>query len=292
MKSFDFVAAQSVDEAVELLSRHGYEAHLIAGGTALVLMMKQELVQPSMLIGIRDISELRGIRRLADGSLHIGALSTHWEVARSSTAADLSGALAEAFGQIATVRIRNQATVGGNLAHADPAQDPPPVLLALGAQVEAVGPAGGRVIPIEEFFTDYFETVLSHDEVVVGVRVPQPPPRSRATYLKFLPRSADDYATVGVAAWLTLADDGICADLRIGLGAAGPTPMRARRVEAALKGNRLTEQVTDEAAELVVDEVDPIGDIRGSADYKRQMARVWVARALRTLINDGESVAH
>lgn len=284
MRPFDFVAAGSLSEAIDLLGRHGSDAHVIAGGTALMLMMKQDLVQPKVLIGIREIGELQGIRSSPQGGIEIGALTTHRAVERSGLVAELSPALVDAFGQVATVRIRNQATVGGNLAHADPAQDPPPMLLALGAEVEVAGPGGRRVIPLDGFFTDYFETGLADDEVLVSVRVPEPPPGSRATYLKFLPRTSDDYATIAVAAWVQLDADGTCLDLRVAFGAAGPTPIRAREVERALRGSRPNRRLIDDAAELVLDEIDPIPDVRGSASYKRHVARVCAGRALKRLI--------
>lgn len=291
MKAFDFVRAESLPEAIDLLGRYGDDAHLIAGGTALMLMMKQDLVQPEVLIGIRDIDELRGIRSAPDGGLEIGALATHRSVERSPLAADLSPALATAFGQVATVRIRNQATLGGNLVHADPAQDPPPILIALGAEVEIAGPRGRRVAPLDGFFTDYYETSLEADEVLVSVHVPKPQERSRATYLKLLPRTTDDYATVAVAAWADVEADGLCHDLRVAVGAAGPTVVRARGVEDALRGNRLGEAVVEEAAELVLDDIDPISDVRGSSEYKRMVARVCVARALKQLVGTDGTLA-
>lgn len=283
MRQFDYVRAGSVAEAIDLLVQHGADAHLIAGGTALMLMMKQDLVQPEVLIGIRDIDELQGIRPAPDGGIEIGALTTHRTVERSDLAAALSPALVDAFGQVATVRIRNQATVGGNLVHADPAQDPPPMLLALGAQVEVAGPNGRRTLPLDGFFTDYFETSLGEGEILLSVQIPKPPAGSHATYLKLLPRTADDYATIAVAAWLQLDDAGICSDVRVAVGAAGPTVVRAREVERALRGRRLEHRLIREAAELVLNEIDPIADVRGSASYKSHVARVCVSRALKRL---------
>ncbi len=280
---FDFHAASSVAEAVDLLATHGDEAHLMAGGTSLVIMMKQGLVQPGHVVGLRGVQELRGVRRLQDGGLEIRALTTHREVERSAAAAAFCPALVEAFSRVATVRVRNQATVGGNLAHADPAQDPPPMLLALDARVAVAGPEGDRVVPLDEFFVDYFETALRPGELLTAVRLPALAPGTRATYVKFLPRTEDDYATVSVAAALRLAPDGTCAAVRVALGAAATIPLRARAVEQALAGELPTPERVREAAALVLDEVDPIDDVRGSAAYKRQMARVWTERALLRL---------
>jgi carbon-monoxide dehydrogenase medium subunit len=283
MKAFDYVPAGSIAEAIDLLDQHGTDAHLLAGGTALILMMKQDLVQPEVLVGIRGIAELEGIRRLPDGGIEIGALTTHRQAERSEVVNRYSPVLAEAFGHVATVRIRNQATVGGNVVHADPAQDPPPMLMALGGSAVVTGREGEREIGLDEFFLDYYETALNENEVLRAIRLPALPPSSQQRYVKFLPRTQDDYATVAVAASVEIAADGSWRDLRVALGAAAPTPLRATTVEDALRGRRPTGSEIDDAAELVLDAVDPIDDVRGSADYKRDMARVWVARTLRDI---------
>src|SRR5258707_5790919 len=256
----------------------------MAGGTALVLLLQQGLVQPGHVVGLRDVAELQGsARRLDDGGLQIGALTTHREAERASDVADYCPALADRFSRVAPVRIRNQATVGGNLAHADPAQDPPPMLIALGGSARVASSAGTRTIPLDEFFVDYFETALLPGEVLVSVDLPPLAAGTRVTYKKFWPRTQDDYATVSVAAALRVGDDGRCADVRIALGAAATTPVRARHVEDALRGQVLSPEAIKEAAALVRDEVDPLDDLRGSAGYKREMARVWTQRALQEL---------
>jgi carbon-monoxide dehydrogenase medium subunit len=279
--SFDYHEPRSLDEAFALLERYGEDAHLIAGGTATVLLMRQGLLRPGHVIGLRGIAELRGVVPTADGGLRIGAMATHRQVERSGDALAYSPALTHAFGSVATVRIRNQATVGGNLAHADPAQDPPPMLAALAARIVVRSPRGERATTVEELAVDHFTTSLGHDEVITEVVLPPLEPGSRETYVKFLPRTADDYATVSVAATLRFADDGTIAETRVVLGAVGPTPIRARRVEEALRG--LHPGRTADAVALVRDEVEPMDDLRGSAAYKREMARVWTARALAAL---------
>ncbi len=285
MRSFDYVPATSLDEVIDGLQQHGDEAHLMAGGTALVLLMKQGLVQPSYVIGLREVASLRGIRRLPDGGLEIRALVTHREAERSPDVHAYCPALAEAFSRVATIRIRNQATVGGNLAHADPAQDPPPMLLALDAEVVAAGPKGERRIPLDKFFRYYFETALAAGEVLTAVRLPALPAGTRAVYLKFLPRTADDYAAVAVAATLRLDPDSVCQEARVALGAVASIPLRMTAVERALRGQRLTPGLLRDAAALVEDAVEPADDSRGSAGYKREMARVWTERALRQLLD-------
>ena len=201
-------------------------------------------------------------------------------------------ALAETFGHVATVRIRNQATVGGNLAHADPAQDPPPMLIALDAEIVLSSRTGERTLPLDQFFVDYLTTTLQPGELLTAIRLPPLAPGTRATYQKFLPRTQDDYATVSVAATLRLTDDGRCEDVRVALGGVAGVPVHARAVEDALRGEMLTDQRIADAAALVPDLVDPPDDARGSATYKRRMARVWTARALQHLRDQPNGAMH
>jgi carbon-monoxide dehydrogenase medium subunit len=285
VKTFDYHAPSSLEETFELLATHGEDAHLMAGGTALVLLLQQGLVQPGHVVGLNGVAELRGIRRGDDRGLRIEALTTHRQAERSADVQAFCPALAETFNHVATVRIRNQATIGGNLAHADPAQDPPPMLIALNGQAVVVSRQGERRIPLDEFFIDFFETALQPGEVLVAVDVPPLAAGTRVTYKKFLPRTQDDYATVSVAAALRMGQDGQCEDVRVALGAAATTPIHARRVEEALRGQRIDAAAIKDASGLVRDEVDPLDDLRGSAAYKREMARVWTERALVELLN-------
>ena len=281
--SYDLHQPTSLDEATALLATHGDDAIAMAGATAVVLLMKQGLLRPAHVVGLRRIDALRGIRT-SDGTLWIGAMTTHREAERSAAVRGHSAALADAFATVATVRIREQATVGGNIAHADPAQDPPPMLIALDAVAEIAGPKGARrEVPLERFFVDHLTTVLAPGEVLIGMRVPPVHSGTRATYVKFLPGSQDDYATVSVAAAVRM-DDGRIADARVVLGAVGPTPIRARAVEDALRGSPPSAQRIADAAALVRDAVDPTSDGRGSAGYKRDMARVWTERAISSLV--------
>ncbi len=281
MRGFEYRPATSLAQALEWLAGAGDDAHLIAGGTALVTMMKQRLVEPAIVVGLRDVPELRGIRRDAGGGLEIGAMETHRALERSTEVRAHCGALAETFASVATVRIRNQGTVGGNLAHADPAQDPPPMLIALDAEAVIASPGGERTLPLDAFFIGFFETALAPGEILRAVRVPPPAPGARATYVKFLPQSQDDYATISVACVIEADEEQRCTRARIALGGAASVPLRVSAAEDALIGNVLTREAIDEAAALVRDAVDPLGDVRGSAAYKREMARVWTARALR-----------
>ena len=286
VNDFDFHAPTSLDEALDLLEQHGDDAHLIAGGTALVLLLNQGLVQPGHIVSLKQIPQLQGIGRLDGGGLRINALATHRQAERSADVMAFCPALAETFSHVATVRIRNQGTVGGNLAHADPAQDPPPMLMALDGQAIVASRGGQRRIPLDEFFVDYFETAMAPGEVLLSIDLPPLPTGTRVTYKKFLPRTQDDYATVSVAAALRVNAAGVCEDVRVALGSAATTPVRARAVENALRGNRVDAATVEEASALVRDEVDPLDDLRGSAGYKREMARVWTKRALLELLED------
>jgi carbon-monoxide dehydrogenase medium subunit len=261
----------------------------MAGGTSLALLIKQNLVAPAVVIGLRRVPGLTAIEIDGDGWLRIGALVPLRAVERDATVRQRWPGLADAVGRVATVRIRNQATLGGNLAHADPAQDPPPMLLALDARAEISGPSGSRELPLDELFVDVFETALAEDEVLVAVRVPPSPTAARTTYLKFLPRTVDDYATVAVAARAATNTDGRLTDVRVALGAVGPVPVRIRAIEAALEGrpaNQARDGLLTEAAGLVADAIDPVDDGRGSAAYKRDLARVLTARALAAVIEE------
>lgn len=284
MKAYALHQPETLPEALDLLAEHGDDdTHVIAGGTSLVLLMTMGLLQPERIIALRKISELHGITSTRDGGLKIGALATHRQLELSSQVRAYAPALSATFGQVATVRIRNQATLGGNLVHADPAQDPPPMLIALDASVTVQSKTGERTLPVEELFVGYLTTQLQPAEVLTSVHVPALAPGTRATYLKFLPRTQDDYATVSVAATLRLNDDGRCEHARVALGGAAGVPLRARVVEDALVGEQLTDARIAEAAALVDGIVDPPDDARGSATYKRKMARVWTERALRSL---------
>ncbi|MBV9329604.1 MAG: xanthine dehydrogenase family protein subunit M [Chloroflexi bacterium] len=285
MNPFDYHAPTSLQETFDLLNTYGEDAHLMAGGTALVLLLQQGLVQPGHVVGLQKVAELKGIRRLDVGGLQIRAMATHREAEKSAEVQAYCPALVENFAHVATIRIRNQGTVGGNLAHADPAQDPPPMLIALNGQAVIASRTGERRMPLDEFFVDFFETALQPGEVLVSIDLPPLPAGTRVTYKKFLPRTQDDYATVSVAAALRVGAGGTCEDVRVALGAAATTPVHARKVEDALRGQRLDAQKIKDAAALVRDEVDPLDDLRGSAGYKREMARVWTQRALQELLD-------
>ena len=282
MHPFNLHAPDSLSAAVALLDEHGDGAKVMAGGTALTLMMKQSLLQPEHLVSLHRVAEGHAIA--LDGEvLRIGALVTHREVETSPLVREQAPLLANTYSRVATVRIRNAATVGGGLAHADPAQDPQSALLALGASVRIVSSAGERVVPMTEFCVDYYETVLAPGELVAELLVPVEPRFDKGVYLKYLPRTQDDYATVAVAA-LASVTNGKISDVRVGLAAVAPTPVRATAVERALHGGPVSVDAVRAAAELVAGLADPLDDVRGSAGYKRDMAVVFTRRALERVL--------
>jgi aerobic carbon-monoxide dehydrogenase medium subunit len=275
---FTYLEPSSLDEALALLAQHGDDAKVIAGGTGLVNLMKQRLVRPSFVIGLRALKPLAGTTE--HGELRIGALVTLGTLEASAPVRRKAPLLAEVCGHVATVRIRSMATLGGAMAHADPNLDTPPALIAMDGQIVARSRRGERTIPADRFFTGYYQTVLEPDEIVTEIVIPEQPAGSGTAFLKFLPATQDDYATVSVAARIALDGNGTVAEARLALGAAATVPVRARAVEAALSGKAANEARFREAASLVLDAIDPIADFRGSAEYKRKMAVVHVRRAL------------
>ena len=280
MRPFDYVEPETLDEALALLADDPDDTLVMAGGTSLVILMKQDLVRPSRVLGLRRLAQLREIGATDEG-LALGALATHGALARSSLVRAYAAALASTFAAVATVRIREQATLGGNLAHADPAQDPPVTLLALDAMAVARSRFGERRIPLDALFADIFETSLEPGELLLRVELPRLPAGARATYKKFLPATRDDYATVSVAAVVATDATGACTHARVALGGAGPVPLRAYEAERSLMGRRLDDAAIREAAVLAAAATDPIDDLRGTAEYKRAMVDVWTERALR-----------
>lgn len=274
----------SLQEALSLLEQYGYGAKVIAGGTAVVLMLQQGLIAPEVLISLEQVPELDYIRPMEDG-LHLGPLVSLRDVERSPLVCERYPGLADACGVVGNVRVRNQATLGGNLAEADYASDPPAMLLALDASVTATGPAGTRTVPLSDFFLGFYTTALEPEELITDIYIPTRPRGSRMTYLKFRSRSSEDRPCVGVAA-VAAFDDGTCTDLRVAVGAACETPRRLPEIEALARGETLTDELISEIAEGYAAHIDPLEDLRGSAWYRTQMIRVHVRRALERVRDD------
>ncbi len=276
--TFEYHAPASVEEAISLLERYGDEAKLLAGGQSLIPLMKLRFASPRALV---DVNRIEGLDSIGedDGHLAIGALVRHKDCERSEALRGRYGVLGDAAPQISDPIVRNLGTVAGSLAHADPQGDWGSALLAAGAHVEAVGPGGTRTIELDELFQGPFTTCLEPTEVVTSVRVPDPGPRAGGTYLK-LERKVGDFATVGVAVHVSL-DNGTVRRAGIALTAVGPRNLRARTAEEALAGATLDDDTIREAAELAAEAAQPRSDHRGSADYKRNVVRVFTERGLR-----------
>jgi aerobic carbon-monoxide dehydrogenase medium subunit len=279
--SFEYSAPKTLSEAIALLQKHGPDAKILAGGQSLIPLMKLRMASPKRLIDLNRVSGLSYIRE-ADGFLTIGALTRESELDSSDLIRKKYPIIADTTAVIADPLVRNMATVGGNLAHADPANDHPATMLALSTEVVATGPKGARKIPIGSFFTDVFTTALKPDEILTEIRIPIPPARSGGAYFK-VERKVGDFAAAAVAAQVTL-DGNTCKRVGIGLTNVGPTPIKATRAEKALEGRAADEKNIQEAARIASEEAQPVDDLRGSAEYKRSLIRVLTARALRKAI--------
>ena len=281
MNTFEYVPAKTVKEACDLLSQYGEKAKILGGGQSLVTLMKQDFVSPSYLIDIKGISDLDYIRYDETDGLRIGALTTHRSLEKSAVAKDKYFMLSEMEHTLASVPVRNWGTVGGNLAHADPASDLAPTLMALGAEVTLTGPNGERVVSLDDFFIDYFETALRPDEILTEIHVPNSG-QGGGIYSKFAQR-ATDLAVVSVAVNLILDPDNrdLCKDIRIVMGSVGPTPLRSKRGEDLLKGQTLTDTLIEETARVSAEDAQPTTDINGSEEYKREIIDVLVRRTIK-----------
>jgi aerobic carbon-monoxide dehydrogenase medium subunit len=279
---FDYLAPGSLDEALAVLDREGDEAKVLSGGQSLLPLLKLRLGAFRVLVDINRIPGLDSLEE-SDGELRIGALVRESDLERSALVRERYPLLADVTGVIADPLVRNRATVCGNVAHADPANDHPAAMLALGAKVVARGSSGERVIPIDSFFTGLFSTALRPGELVVELRVPAPPPRSGGAYLK-QERKVGDFAAAAVAVQVTLGPDAGFARAGIALTNVGLVPIRARAAEDHLAGKPIDDGVIREAARLAAEAAEPVADRRGSVEYKRDLVRVLTARALHRAV--------
>lgn len=280
IRSFELLQPCSLDEAVDMLDRHGDDARAIGGGTTLVILLKQRAIYYPFLV---DLQTIPGLNRIAqeNGGVRIGALATHRDVECSPLIRNSFPILADAFSKIGNVRVRQTASVGGNLAHADYRLDPPPPLLVLGAEVTAVGRKGSRTIALKDFFRGLYETVLEPGELIVDVRIPAMPAHSKAAYLRYSALSANDWPCLGVAALVT-EEHGHCQELRLALGGVAATPILIHGLEF-LHARALDESAMEKLLDVVDEQISPFSDLRGSEWYKRRMARVFVKKVLAQL---------
>ena len=276
--AFDYLAPRSLDEAVAALADNGDDAKILAGGQSLIPAMRFRLASPTVLIDINRLTML-GYVREEQGHLALGALTRENDLEGSAVVAQGYPLLLDAAHVIADPLVRNRATVGGNIAHADPANDHPAVMLAYGAQVLARGPGGTRVIPIDDFFVGLFETSLQPGELLIEIRIPRPDANTGGAYMK-IERKVGDYAVSAVAVQLVMNGATVSA-ARIALTNVNSVPMRAVHAEQALVGQALSDEVLEAAGRAAAAECDPSADLRGSVEYKRDLTRVLTKRAIR-----------
>lgn len=276
--AFEYLRPNTIPEAIAFLQQYGEDAKILSGGQSLIPMMKLRIARPAYLIDINRIAGLSYIKE-EGGFLKIGGLTREAELEASPVVHAKYPILVDTTQVIADPQVRNLATVAGNLAHGDPANDHPATMLALGAQVVATGASGERIIPIEEFFVSLFSTALQPGEILTEIRVPAPPARSGGAYFK-LERKVGDFATAAVAAQVTLDASGAVQKVGIALTNVGPTPIKATKAEGFLRGKKLDEANIRQAGELAGDEAQPSSDLRGPAEYKTGLVKTLAKRAL------------
>ncbi|HWP58475.1 MAG TPA: xanthine dehydrogenase family protein subunit M [Candidatus Acidoferrales bacterium] len=275
---FDYLAPETLDEAVRALAENGERAKLLAGGHSLLPMMKLRLVNPAVLIDLRRVPGLRGVRERG-GKLVIGALTTHCELESSELALQKCPLLCQTARAIGDVQVRNCGTIGGSLSHADPAADWPAAILALGGELALKGPAGERSLAAAEFFLGPMATAAEPAEIMTEIRVPVFSGRCGSAYLK-VPQPASGFAIVGIAVWLRLGRNNRCEDIGIGVTGLAAKPFRAAAVEKSLRGSSLSPKLIEESAASVANGIDPLEDLHASAEFRAHLARVYAARAI------------
>lgn len=283
MRDFEYLVPEKLEEACKLLSEFGEEAKVIAGGQSLLIFMKQRLIGPSYLIDIKTSlgKDLSYITFDDQEGLRIGALATHRDIEKSPVVQKQIAVLAEMEQQLSDVQIRNWGTIGGNLCHGDPAGDPAPVLIALKAVLRTISHNGERSVPIENFFKDYYETTLQIGEILTEIKIPKPLPRTGIAYMR-LAFMRGEMPMVSTAVSVTLDAKGSSfSDARIALGAVGPTPIRAKKAERVLIGEKIRGSLLEEVARIACEETRPISDFHASEEYKRWMVEVLVKRTIK-----------
>ena len=284
--SFEYLAPKTIPDAVALLQKHGDEAKILAGGHSLIPAMRLRLAEPGYLLDISGIDGLDYIQE-ASGQLKIGAMTCEAALEESEIVQRKFPLLLDTAKMIADPSVRNMATVGGNLAHGDPANDHPATMLALRASVIAEGPNGTREIKIDNFFPDFFTTALSEDEILTEIRIPTPPSASGGAYLK-IERKVGDYAAAAVACQLNIDSSGSIENIGLGLTNVGSTPIRASSAEELLKGKKPDENMLAEAGRLAAADSEPMEDLRGSAEYKIALVNELTQRAIKLSIQRAE----
>jgi aerobic carbon-monoxide dehydrogenase medium subunit len=280
--AFDYMRPTSLAEATRLLASHADDAKILAGGHSLVPMMKLRLAAPKMLIDIGRLSELSGIHE-ENGTIVIGACTTHYALETSALLRQRCPLLTETAAAIGDVQVRNRGTIGGSIAHADPAADWPAAVLALDAEITLVHRAGTRTVKAANFFVDLLTTTMASNEILTEIRVPANAPRTGSAYLKVL-QPASGFALTGVAAQITLGTNNVLQRVAVGITGVGNKPFRASATESALQGQIATPEALTQAAAHAVEGIDALGDIHASAEYRLHLARVYTKRALQTAL--------
>ena len=280
--SFGYVAAHSVEEALQLLTKHGEDAKLLAGGHSLIPAMKLRLASPRTLIDLGTVPGLRDVRTYGN-TLVIGALTVHTDVASAALVQKHLLGLADAASVIGDVQVRNRGTIGGSIAHADPGADFPVILTALNASFVLQSTSGSRIVAADDFFIDFYTTAMAANEVLTEIRVPLPPAGSGTAYAK-LPHPASGYVVVSAGALITRQPSGSCVLARVALGGLGSGPIRAVATETELQGKALTPEVIAAAATKAAEDTDPEGDTYASAEYKRHVVTVYARRAIEAAV--------
>jgi carbon-monoxide dehydrogenase medium subunit len=280
--AFEYHAPGSLQEALGLLGRLGDDAKILAGGHSLVPMMKLRLAQPKHVIDLRKVPGLAGIKQ-ESGAIVIGAMTTHWQVESSPLLREKCPIVSDTATVIGDPAVRNLGTIGGSLAHADPAADMPATAIALGFEFVCEGPKGRRTVKVDDWFTGLMQTALGDDQILVEIRVPTWPAGSGGAYMKF-PHPASRFAVVGVAAMVTLDGKGVCTKAGVGVTGAGTHAVRAKGVEAGLTGKTLDQTTIEAAAQKAADGVDVNADLQGSVEYKQHLCRVFARRALEAAV--------
>jgi len=282
---FEYVQPKTIDEALSLLAKSNGDARLLAGGTDLLPKMKRrEITAPAYVIDLKAIPDLDYIDYDEEKGLSLGALTTIHAIETSPVIGQKFTILAQAAYTMAAPQVRNRATLAGNICNAVPSADSVPPLLVLEAKLKVMSQKGERILALENFFTGPNETVLTDRELLVEILIPPVPSNTRGIYLKLSPKSSMDLATVGVAA-LVISEDGLCKDMRIALGAVAPTPIRAKKAEGMLRGQRFSDELIERTAQIAAEESRPIDDHRASAQYRREMVQTLVSRAIKQAIS-------
>lgn len=280
---FNYLEPATIEEAVSLLAKYDGKAKVVAGGTDLVVQIREKLISPEYVVDIGYISGLDRIDYDETRGLRIGALATIRAIEKSSKICQVYPAISQSAGMLGSVAIRNVATIGGNLCNAAPSADTAPALIGLSAKGKIIGPDGEKIVSLEEFFTGPGCIVCEPGELLVEIQVPVPPSGTKGVYLKH-GRSAIDLATVGVAVIMTMEPGAVCRDVKIVLGAVAPTPMRARKAEEVLRGKKVDPALIEKSAQAAADEARPITDVRASAEYRKEMVKVYTRRAIAQLV--------